>query len=230
MEELKTYNLKDMQIADQIEILTDMYGDEIASMPCLQLIIDYLFEEKAKPILKGQFVLYCIFFVLPFITQLFITDGPMIKICMTSCLLVQIFFLTIEALQMRFSGFVDYWTDSGNVIDQFMFLFFIIYYLLRQTYSYNGSYVIIPSITELGADFINLPITWFILVVMNVVLILQMIGKVCYFLKMYEKFGMLVQLIITCFQDVKPFTFFMIIWLVCFTLIFMLLGANNDVG
>jgi len=110
-----------------------------------------------------------------------------------------------------------------------MFLFFIIYYILRQTYSYNGSYVIIPSVTELGADFINLPITWFILVVMNVVLILQMIGKVCYFLKMYEKFGMLVQLIITCFQDVKPFTFFMIIWLVCFTLIFMLLGANNDV-
>lgn len=131
---------------------------------------------------------------------------------------------------MRFTGFIEYWKDTGNIVDQFMFGLFMVYFLLRQTYSYNGSYVIIPSVSEVGEDFIHLPITWFILVVMNVVLIVQMIGKVCYFFKISDKFGMLVQLIVTCFQDVGPFANFMLTWLLCFTLMFMLLGANNDVG
>lgn len=51
-QQLELYNLKDMQLADQFIMITDMYGDDIAAMPCLRNIIDFLFEEKAKPILK----------------------------------------------------------------------------------------------------------------------------------------------------------------------------------
>lgn len=54
--------------------------------------------------------------------------------------------------------------------------------------------------------------------------------KVCFFCKVNERFGMLVQLILTCFHDVEAFAMFMIIWLVAFTLIFIVLGANNDVS
>jgi len=67
------------------------------------------------------------------------------------------------------------------------------------------------------------------LVILNVVIIFQMVLKVCFFLRVYDKFGMLVQLIITCIQDVGPFLTFMVIWLLAFTLSFIVLGANSDV-
>lgn len=69
---------------------------------------------------------------------------------------------------------------------------------------------------------------WFILVILNVVMILQIVLKVCYFFKIYDKFGMLVQLIMTTVQEVRTFVSFMTIWLLAFALISLLLGANND--
>ena len=71
---------------------------------------------------------------------------------------------------------------------------------------------------------------WFLLVIFNVVIIIQIVLKICFFLKVDDKFGMLVQLILTCIRDIKAFTIFMMIWLLAFTLIFIVLGANNDVG
>lgn len=71
---------------------------------------------------------------------------------------------------------------------------------------------------------------WFTLLVMNVAIVIQIVMKVCFFCKVNDKFGMLVQLIVTCFQDVQAFSIFMVIWLFAFTLIFVMLGANNDVG
>lgn len=62
--------------------------------------------------------------------------------------------------------------------------------------------------------------TWFVLVVLNTIIIVQMVLKVCFFCKVNDKFGMLVQLIKTCIYDVAPFTGFLMIWILAFTLIF----------
>jgi len=130
---------------------------------------------------------------------------------------------------MRVDGFVNYISDNQNKIDLLMLFVFIAYFVLRLSYYEHESNVIIPSVADITSlDQMTKP--WFTLIVLNVVIIIQMVLKICFFCKVNEKFGMLVQLIKTCIVDVTPFTTFMMIWLIAFTLIFILLGANNDVG
>jgi len=130
---------------------------------------------------------------------------------------------------MRVDGFVNYISDNQNKIDLLMLFVFMTYFFLRLSYNVEGSNVIIPSVAEVK-DLEQMTESWYTLIILNVVIITQMVLKICFFCKVNEKFGMLVQLIKTCIVDVTPFTTFMMIWLIAFTLIFILLGANNDVG
>lgn len=82
-----------------------------------------------------------------------------------------------------------------------MFLAFIAYFYLRLTYTFKGENRIVPSIVNIK-DAGAMTGDWFALLVLNVAIIIQIVMKVCFFCKINEKFGMLVQLIVTCFQDV----------------------------
>lgn len=43
-----------------------------------------------------------------------------------------------------------------------------------------------------------------------------------------ERFGMFVELFITCLVDIVPFTVFLLIWLCTFTLLYSVVGANSN--
>ena len=49
-------------------------------------------------------------------------------------------------------------------------------------------------------------------------------------MKLNEKFGMLVQLVVTCLTDVIPFTVFLLVWISAFSLMYKMLGAEDDVA
>ena len=51
-----------------------------------------------------------------------------------------------------------------------------------------------------------------------------MLLKVNYFLRVDEKFGLLVTLIITCFKDIVPFTIYFMMWQVFFMLFYTVVG------
>ena len=46
-------------------------------------------------------------------------------------------------------------------------------------------------------------------------------------MKISDKLGMLVQLVVTCLIDVIPFSIFLFIWLVAFTLLYKVVGAES---
>lgn len=169
--------------------------------PCLRYTIDQLFQEKSRRIILFQFNVYGFFFVIPFITQIFLKSDTWINICMFICMATQIFFFSIEVLQMRNDGFKEYISDNMNKTDILMLAAFVCYFVLRMGYSFDGSNVIIPSIVEIKNHEAMTP-DWFALMVLNVAITVQIVIKICFFCKVNDKFGMLVQLVLTCIQDV----------------------------
>ena len=51
-----------------------------------------------------------------------------------------------------------------------------------------------------------------------------MLLKINYFLRVYDKFGLLVTLIATCLKDIVPFTIYFIIWEITFVLLYTVTG------
>ena len=61
---------------------------------------------------------------------------------------------------------------------------------------------------------------------LSVFVILQMLVKVNYFLRVYDKYGLLVTLIKTCFQDIIPFTSYLMIWEIAFVMFYKVNGIK----
>lgn len=129
---------------------------------------------------------------------------------------------------MKNDGFMAYISLKSNVADLLMLTVFLLYFILRLINGKDGSNIIVPK--HEMVDEAVMTNTWFSLVIFNVLIVFQMVVKICFFMKVDDKFGMLVQLIKTSINDVKAFALFMFIWLMAFSLISMLLGSNDDVG
>ena len=56
--------------------------------------------------------------------------------------------------------------------------------------------------------------------------VIQMLVKVNYFLRVYDKYGLLVTLITTCIQDIVPFTAYFMVWEVFFVTIYKISGIK----
>ena len=69
-------------------------------------------------------------------------------------------------------------------------------------------------------------------VFLSLFVVLQMFLKFNYFLRVYDKFGLLVTLITTCMKDIVPFTIYFIFWETTFVLLYTVVGiiAPERVG
>ena len=61
---------------------------------------------------------------------------------------------------------------------------------------------------------------------MKVLVIVQMLAKLNFFLRIYDKYGLLVNLITTCFKDIVPFVVYMITWLLSFVMAYKQIGIK----
>ena len=53
-----------------------------------------------------------------------------------------------------------------------------------------------------------------------------MLLKINFYLRVYDKFGLLVTLIKTCIKDITPFTIYLMIWELTFVMLYMLSGIK----
>lgn len=53
-----------------------------------------------------------------------------------------------------------------------------------------------------------------------------MLIKVNFFLRVYDKFGLLVTLIETCVKDITPFTLYLLIWELTFIMLYIISGIK----
>ena len=54
-----------------------------------------------------------------------------------------------------------------------------------------------------------------------------MFSKICFFIRIFNDYGLLVNLVQTCLSDIVPFCIFLTIWLICFYLLYHVTGIES---
>ena len=89
-EEDKTSDFNILDFSEMLRNLHNIYGDDIENQFDIKSCIDVLFV-KCKPIMQGLFIIYLLFFCLPFFLQIFVLRDPFyIRLCNVSCLMINI--------------------------------------------------------------------------------------------------------------------------------------------
>lgn len=125
---------------------------------------------------------------------------------------------------MKVSGYKDYMMSKTNQMDFGMFVVFVIFFINR----FYDTQSMIPS-TDSKNSYIIAP-EHVILMALNIVIIMQIVFKIHFFMIINEKFGMFVELFITCLVDIIPFAVFLLIWICTFTILYTVLGSNNELA
>ena len=114
------------------------------------------------------------------------------NICMYVSLASSIFLFIYEVIQMRAEA-AEYFTDFWNWVDMVGF----------------GSFWLL-CLGILKYD-----------VFLRVMIVTQMLFKVNFYLRIYDQFGLLVNLVSTCLVDVIPFFTYLVIWQIIFVMLYV---------
>jgi hypothetical protein len=137
--------------------------------------------------MKAQFFVFTFGFFVPFFLQLFlVTDPGRVKYLNLLCLFTQFLFMTVEVFQILKQGryyFYDFW----NVVDIVLFFTYLVYFFGRIFDS--GS-----SVLPLENDVMPAHAMFFWIII-NHILLLNSVLSMLFFVRVYERFGLLVTLI-----------------------------------
>ena len=93
-------NFSKVTFAEVIRNLNELYGDNIANQFVFQAIVDSMYP-LSKTVITGQIILLFTF-VFAFIIQAYHAEHSWsIMLCMNYCLVMQIFFILIEFIELR---------------------------------------------------------------------------------------------------------------------------------
>ena len=105
-----------------------------------------------------------------------------------------------------------------------MFVIYSVYFGLRM---YNPISMLVGTKDKTESD-IEVTTLLMVTIVFNVFIMLQICVKILFFMKVNNKFGMLVQLVIECLHDVREFLIFMFAWIGAFTVLTIIIGSDNS--
>jgi len=132
----------------------------------------------------------------------------------------------LEVIQMQDGGFEEYVKDFYNCVDLAMFVTYCCYFLVRM---FDTESTLLPL--EAGTSLSQGQVTFlYHMSLLNCFIICQSFLKIMFFLRVFEQFGLLVDLVAQALSDSIPFTCFLIMWLILFSLLFRILGFEIDDG
>lgn len=179
----------------------------VGEFKVIQKIIDSQFE-TSRVYYQVLFSLFVLGYFLPFNYQMSLDGDPQtVRFCMTVAMIVQIFFLMIEVIQMRDKGLRDYFSDNWNKIDMANFTIFMAYSTKR---FYSADHFIAVHEDNVEAAGIRM-------VLMRVLIFQTGFMRIMSFMRVYHSFGNLVELIGYCIKDVQFFTVYFILWIYYFS-------------
>lgn len=161
-------------------------------------ILDYIFTHGTRQYIIYQVIFYVLFFVIPFLTQLSLTkanfkgksDQDYYQEFARYCILLSMFsncvMYSIEILQMKQSGPIDYFKDDYyNIFDTTNFFIFTAYFFLRMN---NPIPMLVGSTDDL--DSVKVDSTLMITIMFNVLILIQIVIKVFFYLRVNPQFGL----------------------------------------
>jgi hypothetical protein len=139
--------------------------------------------------------IYIFGYVIPFGVQLMLSQSPLVSyLCLTSCLLSQLYLFKGETIQMQEEGFAVYISEKSNKIDMLMFILNI-FYIMGRFLRLEACYIpndigFINVYGGTGGSGASTMATQVVFMVLLTILILTFTAfKVMFYLKIYEKFG-----------------------------------------
>ena len=114
--------------------------------------------------------------------------------------MVQLLILVMEILQMMETK-SEYWRDNWNKIDVIFIVVNFAYFARRISCNQDIS------------EEVNM-------ILINVFMIICAFLKLLFFVRVFEDFGQLVQLVSTCVKDIRVFMVFLVSWIVFFSILF----------
>ena len=148
--------------------------------------------------------MYVFLYLGPVCTTLFTTDESLHDKLLTVAMLPAVILFFIETTQMRELGF-EYFM-GWNIVDFMQFFTFIS--LQYFTYGKDDAGLFIPEL--------------------KLLLILMSFVKLLFFIRIFEAYGFLVQMIMYCIIDLIPFIMSYMIFLFIFSICFVVLNMEID--
>lgn len=171
--------------------------------------IDFLFDSTSH-IIYRMFILYMFGFLLPFVIQLiFVRNAIAVIVLNCICLMTQLFFAGVEIIQFKMSN-DNYMSNGQNIFDWSLIILYVVYFVLRVM---DPAKEMIPE--EGFTDVIMC--LWS---VVNTLILINASIKWLNFAMIFEKFGMMYQMIKDVISEVKEFFAFLAFWLVMFSFLF----------
>lgn len=148
---------------------------------------------------KKQLAIYIITFVLPFIIQVYLTSYVGVLVCLGVSCVSCIYFLRNELMQLMEDGPTEYLADIYNWIDLSSAVFFIVFSSLR---IYNLEAMPNIMIDDESLTWEDNKNTSAILRILILMITLQMMVCIFFYLRVIGEYGKLIMLIAQCLQDV----------------------------
>jgi hypothetical protein len=170
----------------------------------VQKLIDYQWT-TTRVIMTNLFLMYILLFLLPLTVTLFTEDESIHKAMLKITIPPALILLFIELIQMANQGFSYFY--GWNLVDFSLLLVFSVlqyYGMMNQ----DHSKVYMPE--------------------MKMLLILLSFLKLLFFVRIFEEYGFLVQMIRLCVSDLIPFIMSYMIFLMVFTVCFVVLKMEID--
>ena len=153
-------------------------------------------------------MLYIFFYYIPLMLNL-IVDSPALRgMSNFFGFLVQLLFFFLELIQLKYLGREYLTSDVWNFIEFMQFPIYLIYILVNVSHTQGliNMYEILFGMILITAGFF----------------------KILYFIRIYDDYGFLVQMVGETVKKVIPFTTFFLLWIAFFAVCFRVLRVEID--
>lgn len=202
------------------------YGNKIEQFDTLRAIIDYQFSHRTKKIFQARFVNFLIFFVIPFLIQLF-SAGRTLGYLMNFCCMTQVI-ATLWHIRQYYivEGMRKLSRKSSSIIDFALAVCYMTYLVMRLNHNADlaKNRSTLPDAENTKEPSVNLAFS----IVLNLAISVLVSIKVMIALKVDEEYGLLWQLVNKCFIEMTPFSVFLAIWLLFFAVLYRILGSQTS--
>ena len=156
--------------------------------------------------MKWSFYIYVLTYCIPISFLIFSDDDRVHQAMLQIALFPALLLFLVEIIQIREQG-MEYF-GGWNICDFTQFVIFMIIFLFNQ-FGIEDTFVIMPEF--------------------RIILVILSLVKLLFFLRVFEEYGFLVQIIMSCVIDLMPFIVFYMIALFMFSIIFVVLNMEIDV-
>ena len=185
----------------------------------------------AKPFFNVLFTIFMVFYYGPFLSTLFFENRYIEFSIYILGGLTNLIFFGVELIQMKNAGIKNYFRESfWNVMEFSQFFLYIYYVFIRvkgdwpewfnsnevgMTIGHKNAQTKEGTLVENKTKFYEALVT--------MALVCLGFTKVLYFIRIFEDFGLLVQVIGETITEIIPFAVYYIIWILFFSGLFLVL-------